>query len=115
MTALAIGPRTGAASWEWVGQSMASELGRDFQVVVFDGFSEIPKADVILIVKQRPPGDFVARAASAGTRIFFAPIDVYQDPSEIAADAGMLGTCEAVLAHSEALGPVLAPFCRNVF
>jgi hypothetical protein len=115
MTVLAIGPRRGAASWEWVGEAMASELGRDFQVVLFDGFDDVPKADVILIVKQRPSAEFVAKAASAGARIFFAPIDVYLDPGEIAADAGMLGACQAVLAHGEALVPALAPFCRKVF
>jgi hypothetical protein len=114
MTVLAIGPRTNAPSWEWVGLAMASELGRDFDVMLFDDFAEVPNAEAILIVKLRPPAGFLAKAQASGARLYFAPIDVYQDPQEIAADAELLGQCEAVLSHSEALLPMLAPFCRKV-
>jgi hypothetical protein len=114
MKILAIGPRTGAASWEWVGLGMAGELRRYFNIVLFDGFDVVPAADLILIVKQRPPADFVAIAKARGMKVYFAPIDVYRDPSEIAADAAMLGDCEVVLLHSEALCPALAPFCREI-
>ncbi len=113
MKTLAIGPRTGAVSWEWVGQAMTVELGSDFHVVPFDSFAPV-EAELVLIVKQRPPASFVAEARRRGSRIFFAPIDVYRDPQEIAADAGMLGACEAVFLHSEALSPALSPFCRKI-
>jgi hypothetical protein len=114
MNTLAIGPRTGAASWEWVGQAMAGELSSDFKVVLFDSFDQVPDAGIVLIVKQRPPMSFVAEARHRGSRVFFAPIDVYCDPQEIAADAGMLGACEAVLLHSEALLPALSRYCRKI-
>jgi hypothetical protein len=114
MTVLAIGPKTTAPSWEWVGRGTAGALRGHFDVVVFNDFDEVPPAELILIVKRRPPAGFVAAARAQGKRVYFAPIDAYQDPAEIAADAGMLGDCTAVLSHSEALRPLLQPFCRRV-
>ncbi len=114
MMTLAIGPRTGAPSWEWVGQAISSELSSDFNVVLFDSFEQVGNAELVLIIKQRPPASFVAEALGRGSRLFFVPIDVYHDPREIAADAGMLEACEAVLLHSEALLPALSPYCRKI-
>jgi hypothetical protein len=113
MKTLAIGPRTDAASWEWIGQAMAVELSPEFHVVPFEHFAHAD-AELVLIVKQRPPASFLAEARRRGSRIFFAPIDVYHDPQEIAADAGMLGACEAVFLHSEALLAALSPLCRRI-
>jgi hypothetical protein len=114
MKVLAIGPETGAPSWDWVGLGMADELARYFRIVLFKGFEEIPNADLILIVKQRPPAPFVGAAKARGARVCYAPVDAYQDPEEIAADAGMLGDCHAVLLHSEALRPAMGPFCSRL-
>ncbi len=114
MRTLAIGPRTTAPSWEWVGKALASELGADFNVVLFDGFDRAPDADLVLIVKQRPPASFVAGVRRRGSRLFFVPIDIYRDPQEICADADLLGSCEAVFLHSEALLPALSPHCRRI-
>jgi hypothetical protein len=114
MTTLAIGPVTGAPSWEWVGMAIADELRRDFDVVLFDRFDEAPPAELVMVIKQRPPAAFVAAIAERGSRLFFAPIDVYRDAGEIAEDAGMLGACEAVFIHGEALLPALAPFSPNI-
>ncbi len=114
MTVLAIGPETAAPSWEWVGLGTAGALRRYFDVVIFSGFDAIPPAELILVVKQRPPARFVAEARARGSRVFFAPIDVYQDPAEIAADAALLEGCAAVLLHSETLRPLFQPFCRRV-
>lgn len=114
MKTLAIGPRTAAASWEWVGRSMADELTSDFNVVLFDSFDQVVNAELVLIVKQRPPAGFVDETLRRGSRLFFAPIDVYHDPREIAADAGILGACEAVLLHSETLLPALSRRCRKI-
>ena len=114
MKVLAIGPQTGAPSWDWVGLGMADELGQYFHVVLFRDFDAIPDTDLILIVKQRPPAAFVGAAKSRGARVCFAPVDVYQSQEEIAVDAGMLGDCHAVLLHSEALRPALAPYCSNI-
>jgi hypothetical protein len=114
MKTLAIGPRTSAASWEWVGQTISRELTADFNISVFDTFDDVGNAELVLIIKQRPPAGFLAEALQRGSRPFFAPIDVYHDPREIAADAAMLGACEAVLLHSEALLPALLPYCRKI-
>ena len=69
------------------GLGMADELGQYFHVVLFKDFDAIPSADLILIVKQRPPAAFVGAAKSRGARVCFAPVDVYQNQEEIAADA----------------------------
>ena len=114
MKTLAIGPRTGAASWEWVGQAMAAELSAEFEIAVFDSFEEAGDTELVLVVKQHPPAGFVAEARRRGSRLFFTPIDIYHDPQEIAADAAMLAACEAVLLHSRALLPALSPYCRNI-
>jgi len=114
MKTLAIGPRTAAPSWAWVGQAISRELSSDFNVLQFDSFDDAPGSDLFLIIKQRPPASFVAERLRRGSRLFFAPIDVYHDPLEIAADAGMLGSCTAVLLHSEALLPALSPYCRKI-
>jgi len=114
MTTLAIGPRTGAPSWEWVGMALAGELRSDFDVILFESFEEAPRAELVMVIKQRPPAAFVAAVGERGSRLFFAPIDVYRDPREIAEDAAMLGACEAVFLHGEALLPVLANFSRNI-
>jgi len=114
MKVLAIGPETGAPSWDWIGRGMADELGQHYRVVLFKDFDEIPDADLILIVKQRPPAAFVGAAKSRGARVCFTPVDIYQDREQIAADAAMLGDCDALLLHSEALRPALAPYCSNL-
>jgi hypothetical protein len=114
MKTLAIGPRTNAPSWAWVGQAISGELSSDFNVVLFDSFDQVGNAELVLIIKQRPPASFVAEALRRGSRLFFAPVDVYHDPQEIAADAGILEACEAVLLHSEALSPALSPYCRKI-
>jgi hypothetical protein len=113
MTVLAIGPRAASPSWDWVGLGMAGGLARYFDVVLFDGLERPPDADLVLVVKQRPSAAFVACARRRGARVFFAPIDVYRNPADIAADADMLRGCDAVLVHAPALRPVLAPFCRR--
>src|ERR1700751_2292318 len=100
MKVLAIGPRADAPSWDWIGLGMADELARYYHVVLFADFDEIPNADLVLIVKRRPPLAFVRAAKSRDVRVCFAPVDVYQDPKEIAADAEMLRNCNAVLLHS---------------
>jgi len=113
MTMLAIGPRAASPSWDWVGLGMARALARYFDVVLFDGLERPPDADLVLVVKQRPSAAFVESACRRGARVFFAPIDIYRNPADIAADAAMLHGCDAVLVHAPALRPALAPFCRR--
>jgi hypothetical protein len=93
---------------------MAGALQRYFDIALFDDLRQPPDAELLLIVKQRPTADFVGSARRRGARVFFAPIDVYRDAAEIRADAGMLGRCDAVLLHADALRPALAPFCRRI-
>jgi hypothetical protein len=113
MTSLAIGPRTANPSWNWVGLGIAQEMCRYYEIAFFDQLSEIPPADVVLVVKQRPSHQLVAELRAKSVRFFFAPIDVYVEKVEIYSDAEMLRACDAVLIHSEALLPVLTPLCRR--
>jgi hypothetical protein len=114
MKRLAIGPETGSPSWEWVGLGTAGELRKYFEVVVFADFGAPPDADLVLVVKQRPPLNFVDAVRRRGGKVFFAPVDVYQAESEIAADREVLANCETVLLHSEALRPAIEPYCRTL-
>jgi hypothetical protein len=51
MKTLAIGPRTNAPSWAWVGQAISGELSSDFNVVLFDSFDQVGNAELVLIIK----------------------------------------------------------------
>jgi glycosyltransferase involved in cell wall biosynthesis len=112
MMVLAIGSQMDTPSWRWVGQGMADALRRWFEIVLFQDLGTAPAADLVLVVKQRPPAAFVERARRRGAGVFFAPIDVYRSEAEIRTDAAMLGQCDAVLVHSEVLRPYLEPYCR---
>ncbi len=114
MTSLAIGPRNDSPSWSWVGQSLADFLAGEFDVRIFDTVTALPDADLILVVKQRPPASFIEAALERAATCFFAPVDVYQDPAEIAADAIFLKHCRTVFLHAETLRPFLQPFAGRI-
>jgi len=114
MLTLAVGPQTTAPSWEWVGLGMAGELQKYFKVVLFRDFSQVPDANILMIVKQRPQAVFTAAAKARGARIVYVPIDIYESEQEIAEDAAMLRDCDLVLLHSGALRAYIAPFCPAV-
>jgi hypothetical protein len=105
MTKLAIGPRRSFPSWAWVGQDTANELAKDHDVSLFDDFDTVPSADIVFVVKQRPPVAFVTTARQQGARVVYAPIDIYDQESEIYADADMLQRCDLVFLHGEDLLP----------
>lgn len=114
MIRIAAGPVSAAPSWAWIGRDMLAALPGDYATTFFDDFAAAPDADIVCIVKQRPPERFVAAARANGAKVVFAPVDVYSDISEIAADAAMLSRCDLVLLHSEALRPHLARFARRL-
>ncbi|MEO8667033.1 MAG: hypothetical protein ABI399_00835 [Bauldia sp.] len=114
MTTLAIGPRTAAPSWEWVGRGLAGELATYMNVATFDDFAAPPAADITVVVKRRPPAAFVAAVKARGGRMVYAPIDAYYGSAEIAEDSVALRGCDLVLLHSEALRPHIAPYCRDM-
>ncbi|MFO1057444.1 MAG: hypothetical protein U1E53_10815 [Dongiaceae bacterium] len=114
MRRIAIGPVRPLPSWQWVGEGTAAALAAHYEVVPFAGLARPPAADLLLLVKQRPPEAFLAAARAAGTRIVFLPIDRYESAAALLADAAFLAGCDLVLSHSEALLPLLRPHCRRL-
>lgn len=111
---IALGPATAAPSWDWVGLGAARALAGHFEVELFDGFTRVPEAEVIVVVKVRPPEGFVEAGRWAGAKLVYAPIDRYGSEREIESDAGFLGACDLVLLHSEALRPLIEPFNPSI-
>jgi len=105
---IAIGPQRPTPSWRWVGRDLGEELARHHTVLFFDEFDQVPDADVIFVVKQRPTLAFVKEAQARKACVGFAPIDIYETASEIEADAEMLRACDLVLLHGEELTPYIA-------
>lgn len=114
MRRIAIGPVRPVPSWQWVGEGTAAALGADHAVATFADYGRPPPADLLLLVKQRPPDGFVGAAQAAGTRVVFLPIDLYESAGALLADAPFLAACDLVLSHSEALLPLLRPHCRRL-
>jgi len=111
---IAIGTPSTAPSWDWVGVKTAHTLENSFGVELFNDFSTLPDASIIMIVKTQPPRTFVEAALERGIRIVYLPIDHYQAAEEIEADAVFLAACNLVLSHSLALLPYLEPHVRQV-
>lgn len=111
---LAIGPVAPYPSWEWIGPDTARELGRACDVTIFERFDEAPAADVVFIVKQRPPLSAVAGLIARGSRLVYLPVDAFEQPDEISQAAGFLKACSAILCHSERLIAHLEPYARHI-
>lgn len=114
MKTLAIGPIRDFPSWHWIGLDTARALGRSFETVLFDDFGRVPPCDAVMAIKVAPSPRFVRRVQGRGGRVIYLPIDGYADEAGIRAHRALLGACDLVLAHSEALASCLAPHCRRV-
>jgi hypothetical protein len=101
-------------SWGWVGFDVARELSKHHDVVLYDSRSTPPPCDVLFLIKKRPTDLFVERALRNGTKLVYCPIDEYDGPEQIAADAEFLGACEIVVTHCERLIPLLRAHCSDV-
>jgi hypothetical protein len=111
---LAIGPVTPYPSWTWLGPDTARELGREHDVAIFERFENAPAADVVFIVKQRPPLETVARLIAQGSRLVYLPVDAFEQAGQVSEAAGFLKACSAILCHSERLIAHLEPFGREI-
>jgi TOD1/MUCI70, glycosyltransferase-like domain len=101
-------------SWSWVGFDVARELARHYDVILYDSMTRAPRCDVLFVVKKRPHDRFVEQALQNGTKLVYCPIDDYDGPEQIAADAAFLGACSMLVVHCERLIPALRPHCPNV-
>lgn len=111
---IAIGPAGTAPSWDWIGVRTARSLDDSFEVELFDDFNTLPDVSIIMIVKHRPPRQFIEGAVERGIRLAYLPVDRYQTTEEIEADALFLAACDSVLSHSRGLLPYLELHARQV-
>jgi hypothetical protein len=111
---LTIGPVSPYPSWTWIGPDTARELGREHDVTIFERFDDVPAADVVFIVKQRPPLRAVARLIGQGARLVYLPVDAFEQEGQLREAAGFLKACSAILCHSERLIAELQPYGRKI-
>ena len=109
MITVAIGPQARRPSWNWVGFDLARELAKYFKIRVYE--STIPRCDVAIAVKMLPP----QAESLTTTKVIYLPIDQYERPADIKAEAAILGNCAAIGCHSEPLMAHFLPYCKNVF
>ena len=110
---VAVGPAMpGWGSWEWVGQSLIDGFGA-FAPIVFEPW-DVPDADVVLIVKHRPPEGWMEQVCRRSC-VVYCPVDRYSAPDEIEAEGMWLGLCSRIVVHSQRLGPYFAPFARTEY
>jgi hypothetical protein len=100
----------GWGSWEWVGADIAEALGSHERssVCTFRAW-DIPEAEVVVIVKHRPPEDwidFVARRSA----IIYAPVDNYDAVSSIDGDLSLFRRCSRIVIHCERLRRYFATY-----
>ena len=110
---VALGPARDVPSWSWVGFDTARELSKYYDVVLYDSWSTPPACDVLLIVKERPPGRFVSAAQRNGSKLVYCPIDAHRDQDHLTREADIFRACHMVLLHSERLLPLVRPYCEN--
>jgi hypothetical protein len=100
-------------SWEWVGADLQSELAKYFPTGCFR-LDEVPDADVIFIIKQRPPEAWVELAERRAILIY-CPIDWYGSARQIDADGGLLQHFARVVVHCKRLARYVNPYARAVY
>lgn len=110
---LAIGPIRDYPSWDWVGEAVARELADDYEIALFRDFWPAPRADAVMVIKQRPPKQFVRALRTLGSKLVYLPIDIYNEEREIHQDAAALAACDLVLSHSEPLLDRLGAYCAR--
>jgi len=111
---IAFGRMRDKPSWNWVGFDVARELSKYYNVVIYDSWLALPEADVVFVVKKRPPEPFVTAAREKKATLVYCPIDAYPDEAHLAADADFLRACAMVVVHCERFAPLVQPFCDNV-
>jgi hypothetical protein len=99
---VAFGPETpGWGSWDWVGADLEGELANSFSTSRF-GWEEVPRADVLVVVKHPLP-EAIWKRLSPACRIVYCPVDFYGSAAEIDSHSAWLGRCSKILVHCERL------------
>jgi glycosyltransferase involved in cell wall biosynthesis len=99
---VAIGPEMpGWGSWDWIGEALCAALADSCEVVRFTAW-DCSQADVVILVKHRPPRSWV-EAVRRGSKLVFCPVDVYDSAAAIVADADWLQCCSRIVVHARRL------------
>lgn len=114
MKTVAFGPERDVPSWGWVGFDTARELAKYFKIELFNSFDSIPKADVVVIIKQNCPAHIIAKLKKQKTKVVYCPIDFYQEVRNIRSDYSFLNQCDMILLHSERLLPIFKSYNNNI-
>jgi hypothetical protein len=101
---VALGPKSSAASWQWIGEDIAGRLSAKFDVAMF-GPESIPAADVLILIKHIPSPAQIAAAQANLSRIVYMPVDHFRDVGHIRRSARFLRACTLIAVHSRALTP----------
>ena len=100
---VAIGPVADLPSWNWVGIDAVKELSKYFHIELFNSFSVIPGASVIIVIKKLPPLSFIKAIENKKQRIIYMPIDYFESEEQIKMCNSMLRSCNLIISHSESL------------
>lgn len=97
---ISIGPvYPGIGSWEWIGEEMAAELSKFYDIEFFS--DSIPVCDLAILVKYDFPHLMSTR--SPETPVIYCPIDCYGSARDIDRDGQWLFECRQIIIHSEFL------------
>lgn len=107
--ALAFGPRVpNWGSWDWIGADTRGSLESAFDTCEFRPWEAVA-AEVVIVVKHRPPDPWIGRAARQA-RLIYAPVDAYNSSVNIDADSSWLCRCARIVVHCEGLLKYFAPY-----
>ena len=95
-------------SWQWVGEDTMRVLSQRFAAVRF-GWDEVPRCDVLAIVKHVPPPGFMERLPGR-TAVVYCPVDFFESEQHIAACAALLQRCQRIVVHCERLRRHFEPY-----
>jgi len=100
---VAIGPVADLPSWNWVGIDAVKELSKYFHIELFNSFSVIPGASVIIVIKKLPPLSFIKAIEDKKQKIIYMPIDYFESEEQIKMCNPMLRSCNLIISHAESL------------
>ena len=114
MKTIAIGPESSNPSWNWVGLDTAKVLSKYFQVNIFKSLDEVPKCDVVLILKDICCIKSLVEFKFHKYKTIYMPIDVFNEQKKIVENEFFLRQFDAILLHCERLRPFFEIYNKNV-
>jgi len=83
---VAVGPKTKAPSWMWVGHDTGKELSKYYNVKYYSG-DECSQVDIVLAIKHPPSVTLLNRADNCGAKVVYCPIDYFTSMKQIGSHA----------------------------